>query len=125
MSLGRGLLVGRSSAERGQRATYGRRQVGLKVIGFESIRAIGNFSGAINHHDGREGVDGEEAVEAIGKYDGHEKLVRFQIRLYQRFIFVTIGGEKERIGIGLEISRDASKQRLERMAKSAPARPET
>ena len=41
--------------------------------------------------------DREKAIEAVGKYDGHGKLVRFQITLYQGFVLVAVSGEKKYI----------------------------
>ncbi len=99
-------------------------QVGLKSVGIETIRAIGDFPSAINHHDGWESVDGEEAVEAVGKYDRGARLVILQIARNQSFIFVAIGGQKQHIGIRLEIGGDASEQRFERMARATPGGPE-
>jgi hypothetical protein len=44
-------------------------ECGFPFIRIEPFPAIGNLSGAIKNDHRREGVDGEETIEAIGKDD--------------------------------------------------------
>jgi len=83
-----------------------------------------HFPGAINHHHRGKGVDGEEPVKAVCKYDRGARLILFQIALHKSFIFVTVDGQKKNICIRLKVRTDVSKQWFQRVARAAPSGPE-
>ena len=89
----------------------------------EAVGAIGDFAGPVENDDGREGVDAEESVEAIGEDDGDARLDFVEIGSDEGFIVVAIGGEEEYVFVAGEFGGDFFEERFEGAARATPRGP--
>ncbi len=89
----------------------------------EAVGAIGDFAGAVENDDGREGVDAKESVEAIGEDNGDTGLDFVEIGRDEGFIVVAIGGEEEYVFIAGKFGGDFFVERFESAARTTPGCP--
>ena len=90
----------------------------------EAVRAIRDFAGAVEDYDRGEGVDAEEAVEAVGENGGGARLDFVEIRSDESFVIIAIGGEEEDAGVVAKFSGDFFKKGFKGAAGATPGGPE-
>src|SRR4029077_5466436 len=96
----------------------------LKGHRSEAIGAVSNLAFAVQDDHRREGVDTEQAVEAIRKNHRGSSLGLRQVGSNQSFILIAVRGNKENLRSALKLRGHTREKWLQLMARPAPGGPE-
>src|SRR4029077_16721746 len=107
-----------------QNPVHGGPQILFESIRTEAIGAVSNFAFAVQDDYGREGVDAEQAVEAIRKNHRGSSLGFRQVGSNPSFILIAVRGNKENLRSALKLRGHTREKWLQLMARPAPGGPE-